>query len=63
MGQLGDACRATAAECTLVTRAAGWRGDDALKALYLVLAEQWLEIAIIGDAADEERAIQQLSDV
>jgi hypothetical protein len=46
-----------------VARAAGWRGDDALKALYLVLAEQWLEIAIIGDAADEERAIQQLSDV
>ena len=39
------------------------RGDNALKALYLALAQQWLEIAIIGDAADQERAIQQLSDV
>jgi hypothetical protein len=44
-------------------RAAGWRGDNALKALYLALAQQWLEIAIIGDAADQERAIEQLSDV
>jgi integrase/recombinase XerD len=39
------------------------RGDNALKALYLALAQQWLEIAIIGDAADQERATQQLSDV
>jgi hypothetical protein len=31
--------------------------------LYLALAQQWLKIAIIGDAADQERAIQQLSDV
>ena len=37
--------------------------NNALKALYLALAQQWLEIAIIGDAADQERAIQQLSDV
>ena len=44
-------------------RAAGWRGDNALKALYLALAQQWLEIAIIGDAADQERAIERLSDV
>ena len=36
-------------------------GDNALKALYLALAQQWLEIAIIGDAADQER--EQLSDV
>ena len=63
MGQLGNACRARAAECTLAARASGWRGDNALKALYLALAQQWLEIAIIGDAADQERAIQQLSDV
>ena len=41
----------------------GWRRDNALKALYLALAQQWLEIAIIGDAADQERAIEQLSDV
>jgi hypothetical protein len=34
---------------------------NALKALYLALAQQWLEIAIIGDAADQER--EQLSDV
>ena len=61
MGQLGNACRARAAECTLAASAAGWRGDNALKALYLALAQQWLEIAIIGDAADQERAIQQLS--
>jgi hypothetical protein len=47
----------------LPARAAGWRGDDAFKALYLTLAQQWLEIAIVGDAADEERAIRQLSDV
>ena len=33
------------------------------KPLYLALAQQWLEIAIIGDAADQERAIEQLSDV
>ena len=52
MGQLGNACRARAAECTLAARAAGWWGDNALKALYLALAQQWLEIAIIGDAAD-----------
>ena len=52
-----------AAACTLAARAAGWRGDNALKALYLALAQQWLEIAIIGDAADQERAIEQLSDV
>ena len=36
-------------------------GDNALKALYLALAQQWLEIAIIGDAADQERAIERLS--
>jgi hypothetical protein len=63
MGQLGNACRARAAECTLAARAAVWRGDNALKALYLALAQQWLEIAIIGDAADQERAIERLSDV
>ena len=40
MGQLGNACRARAAECTLAARAAGWRGDNALKALYLALAQQ-----------------------
>ena len=48
---------------TLAARAAGWRGGNALKALYLALAQQWLEIAIIGDAADQERAIERLSDV
>jgi hypothetical protein len=63
MGQLGNDCRARAAECTLAARAAGWRGDNALKALYLALAQQWLEIATIGDAADQERAIERLSDV
>ena len=41
MGKLGNACRARAAECVLVARAAGWRGDDALKAMYLTLAQQW----------------------
>jgi hypothetical protein len=58
MGQLGNVCRARAAECTLAARAAGWRGDSALKAMYLALAQQWLEIAIVGDAADQERAIE-----
>ena len=62
MGQLGNACRARAAECTLAARAAGWRGDNALKALYLALA-QWLEIAIIGDAAarNEQSSSSQMS--
>jgi hypothetical protein len=54
MGKLGNACRARAAECVLVARAAGWRGDNALKAMYLTLAQQWLDIAEIGDAADQE---------
>jgi hypothetical protein len=58
MGQLGNACRARAAECTLAARAAGWRGDNALKALYLALAQQWLDIAEIGDAADRERDLR-----
>jgi hypothetical protein len=44
MGKLGNACR-RAAECVLVARAAGWRGDNALKAMYLTLAQQWLDIA------------------
>ena len=44
MGKLGNACRARAAECALVARAAGWRGDDALKAGYLTLARRWLTV-------------------
>ena len=47
-----------AAECVLVARAAGWRGDNALKAMYLTLAQQWLDIAEIGDAADRERDLR-----
>jgi hypothetical protein len=58
MGKLGNACRARAAECVLVARAAGWRGDNALKAMYLTLAQQWLDIAEIGDAADRERDLR-----
>ena len=50
MAKLGDSCRARATECALVGKAAGWRGDDALKAMYLTLAQQWLDIAEIGDA-------------
>ena len=58
MGKLGNACRARAAECVLVARAAGWRGDNALKDMYLTLAQQWLDIAEIGDAADRERDLR-----
>ena len=61
MGKLGNACRARAAECVLVARAAGWRGDNALKAMYLTLAQQWLDIAEIGDAADRERDLEMNS--
>jgi hypothetical protein len=39
-------------------QAAGWRGDNALKAMYLTLAQQWLDIAEIGDAADRERDLR-----
>jgi hypothetical protein len=60
MGKRGDPCRVRATECALVARAAGWRGDDALKAMYLTLAHQWLDIAEIGDAADQERDLQDL---
>ncbi len=35
-------------------------GDDALKAMYLALARQWLEIAEIGDAADQERELLEM---
>ena len=38
--ETGNACRVRAAECILVARAAGWRGDNALKAMYLTLAQQ-----------------------
>ena len=62
MGKLGDACRARATECALVGKAAGWRGDDALKAMYLTLAQQWLDIAEIGDAADQERDLRHLTE-
>jgi len=61
MGKLGDACRARATECALVARAARWRGDDALKAMYLTLAQQWLDIAEIGDVVDWERDLQDLA--
>jgi hypothetical protein len=60
MGKLGDSCRARATECALVGKAAGWRGDDTLKAMYLTLAQQWLDIAEIGDAADQERDLRDL---
>ena len=58
MGKLGNACRARAAECVFVARAAGWRGDNALKAMYLTVAQQWLDIVEIGDAADRERDLR-----
>jgi hypothetical protein len=58
MGKLGDACRARATECALVAGAAGWRGDDALKAMYLALAQQWLDIAEIRDC---EPDLQELA--
>jgi hypothetical protein len=61
MGKLGNACRARATECALVARAAGWRGDDALKAMYLTLAQQWVDIAEIGDLVDWERDLQELA--
>jgi hypothetical protein len=61
MGKLGNACRARATECALVARAAGWRGDDALKAMYLTLAQQWVDIAEIGDLVDWERDLQDLA--
>jgi hypothetical protein len=61
MGKLGDACRARATECALVARAAGWRGDNALKAMYLTLAQQWLDIAEIGHIVDWERDLQELA--
>ncbi len=51
------------AECTLAARAARRRGDDALKAMYLALAQQWLEIAEIGDMADQERELRKLLEV
>jgi hypothetical protein len=38
----------------------GWRGDNALKTMYLTLAQQWLDIAEIGDAADQERDLRDL---
>jgi hypothetical protein len=60
MGKLGDSCRTRATECALVGKAAGWRGDDTLKAMYLALAQQWLDIAAIGDAADQERDLRDL---
>jgi hypothetical protein len=60
MGKLGDSCRARATECALAGKAAAWRGDDALKAMYLTLAQQWLDIAEIGDAADQERDLRDL---
>jgi hypothetical protein len=58
-GTLGDSCRKRAIECTLVAKAAGWRGDSALKAMYLTFAHQWLDIAVIGDAADQERELER----
>jgi hypothetical protein len=45
--------------CAAAT-AASRRGDNALKAMYLTLAQQWLEIAEIGDAADQERELREL---
>jgi hypothetical protein len=51
-----------AAECTPAARAANWRGDNALKAMYLAPAQQWLEIAEIGDGADQERALETRCD-
>jgi hypothetical protein len=60
MGKLGDACRTRATECVLAAKAAGWRGDGPLRAMYLTLAQQWLDIAAIGDAADHERDLQDL---
>ena len=35
-----------------------WR--QCLKAMYLTLAQQWLDIAEIGDAADRERDLRDL---
>jgi hypothetical protein len=61
MGKLGDACRARAAECALTASPAGWRRDDALKTMYLTLAQQWLDIAEIGDLADWERELRDLA--
>jgi hypothetical protein len=61
MGELGDACRARAAECALTASAAGWRRDDALKAMYLTLAQQWLDIAKIGDEVDWHRCLEDLT--
>jgi hypothetical protein len=59
MGILGNTCRMRATECTLAAKAAAWRGDQSLKAMYLTLAQQWLDIAIIGDAADQERELAE----
>jgi hypothetical protein len=57
MGQLGNACRTRAAEWTSAASASSRRGDHRLKAMYLMLAQQWLEIAEIGDAVDQEREL------
>ena len=59
MGIFGNACRMRAAECTLAAKAAAWRGDQPLKAMYLTLAQQWLDVAVIGDAADQERELER----
>ena len=40
---------------------AGWRKDDALKAMYLTLAQQWLDIAEIGDEVDRQRYLEELA--
>ena len=37
--------------------------DNALKAMYLTLAKQWLEIAEIGAEADQERELLDLLDL
>jgi hypothetical protein len=59
MGILGNTCRMRATECTLAAKAAAWRGDQSVKAMYLMLAQQWLDIATIGDAADQERELER----
>jgi hypothetical protein len=60
MGKLAGACITRATECALAARAAGRRGDDTLKTIYLGLAHQWLDIAKIGEEADRERELRDL---
>ena len=62
VGKLADVCITRATECALAAGAAGTRGDDTLKTMYLALSHQWLDIAKIGEEADRERELRDLAE-